>query len=425
MNANVSEGMPWGKLCLGMLALCGFLLCATDAYASPASRYPKVNLAVGYEVDPDWPERPAEIEWKYMTSVALDAQGCVWMLCSLAPQVQVYTSDGAYVAGWGDGRFKNPHHLTIDTDNHLWITDYGRHVVEKFNQKGELLLTLGTVDEKGDDESHFNMPTAAVVTPAGDVFVTDGYGNNRVVHFDATGKFVKAWGTVGVEAGQLSQPHSIAVDSKGRLYVGERNNCRVQVFDQDGRSLAQWRNLMNPWGIWITPGDEVYVCGSSPKRWGAHSNLGNPPTDQLVMKLDTSGRVLELWTFPLVTEEGTLVPGEIDWIHGIAVDADGNVFVAATGSDNVFKITPSGDITQIIDSTGDGAGHGLEAPRWIAVDAADNVYVTGYASNNVFKISPSGDITQIIDAIGDGAGNVLDYPANVTMDATGNAYVTG
>ena len=324
--ALLEAAMPCAGAALVVTAVT-MAACGTRASASPQAPYPKVNLAVGYEVDPDWPKRPAESQWRYMTSVALDSKERVWLLGALDPQVQVYTTDGTYVRGWGEGRFKNPHHLLVDHEDNVWITDFGRHVVEKFSPDGELLLTLGTPEESGEDETHFGRPTAAVVSPNGDVFVTDGYTNNRVVHFNAAGEFIKTWGKLGVGAGELSQPHAIALDSKGRLYVGERNNCRIQVFDQDGNSLAQWRNLVNPWGIWITPGDEVYVCGSSPKRWGSHSNLGNPPTDQLVMNLDTTGRVLELWTFPLA-EEGKLIPGQIDWIHGIAVDSQGNLYLS-------------------------------------------------------------------------------------------------
>ncbi|MBN1344713.1 MAG: hypothetical protein JXQ73_18620 [Phycisphaerae bacterium] len=294
--------------------------------ATPASRYPKINLAVGYQADPTWPAKSPDCAWRYVTGLAVDAKDRVWTLNAVKPQVRVYATDGKFLFAWSQPQFKNPHHVTIDPKGDVWITDYGNQVVQKFSPKGDLLLTLGTLNERGDDAKHFNMPTAAVVTPAGDVFVTDGYGNNRVVHFDAQGRFVNTWGTLGVKTGQLSQPHAIAIDSKGRLYVGERNNCRIQIFDQSGKSLGQWRNLCNPWGIWITPKDEVYVCGSSPKRWGAHGNLGNPPTDQLVMKLDTTGRVLELWTFPLADPDN-LKPGEIDWIHAIAVDAKGDLYL--------------------------------------------------------------------------------------------------
>ena len=319
MNPLVRSRRCVWLLMLGALWAAGSVRPAEGAY-------PKISLAVGYQVDPSWPQRPAEFRWRYVTSVAVDKEDRVWMLNEREPQVQVYSTDGKLLEAWRGLGFRAPHSIRIDAQGNVWIVDYRCQVVRKFTPQGKLLLTLGTLDRPGQDATHFNGPTDVAVTPHGEVFVTDGYGNNRIVHFDARGKFLKTWGKLGVEAGELSQPHSIALDSRGRLYVGERNNCRIQVFDQDGKSLAQWRNLVNPWGIWITPRDEILVCGSSPKRWGRTHNLGNPPTDQLVFKFNTEGRALELWTFPLA-QPGKLIPGEIDWIHGIAADSAGNLYL--------------------------------------------------------------------------------------------------
>ena len=290
-----------------------------------AAGYPKINLAIGYEVDPNWPDKPADITWRYMTGVAVDKKDRVWTFNALEPQVQVYDVSGKFLFSWGKGHFVMPHFIRIDHEGNVWTADFRKHVIQKFTQDGKLLLTLGTPGKPGNDETHLSGPTDRAISPTnGDVFVTDGYGNNRILHYNAKGKLIKTWGGLGVEAGQLSQPHSIVMDSKGRLYVAERNNCRIQVFDQNGKSLAQWRNLVNPWGLWITPDDRIYVSGSSPKRWTSLGNLGNPPTDQLMMVLNTDGRVLQLWTFPLVQDEKQ-VPGHLDWIHGNAVDAKGNV----------------------------------------------------------------------------------------------------
>jgi len=289
--------------------------------------YPKINLAVGYEVDPDWPRKPSNISWRYMTGVAVDNEEQVWTLNAIDPPVQVYDRSGKLTKTWGDGLFKGPHYLRIDQEGNIWIADYIRHVVRKFTPDGEVLLTLGTMDEPGDDEAHLNRPTDMAISPNGDVFVTDGYGNNRIVHYDAQGRFVKTWGKLGVDSGDLSQPHSIALDSQGRLYVAERNNARIQLFDQEGNSLGQWRHLINPWGIWISPQDEIYVCGSAPARWTERGNLGNPPTDQLLLKFDTTGRVLELSVFPMV-QDGKMEAGKLDWVHGIAVDSEGNLYLS-------------------------------------------------------------------------------------------------
>src|SRR5438128_2304213 len=134
----------------------------------------------------------------------------------------------------------------------------------------------------GRDQSHFNKPTDMAVTAAGDVFVSDGYGNNRIVHFDKHGKFIREWGELGHKPGQFSIPHAIAVDSKGRLYVADRNNVRVQVFDQSGTLLDVWNNLLVPWGLYITKNDDIWACGSSPMQWRPDdNNLGVPPKDQV------------------------------------------------------------------------------------------------------------------------------------------------
>lgn len=290
-------------------------------------QYPKVNLAVGYEVQADWPKRPENIKWRYVTGVAVDKNDNVWIINAQDPPVQVYDREGNFLDAWGTGQFVLPHFLRIDHEGNVWAADFRHHTVRKFTPKGELLLTLGVPNEAGDDERHLNGPTDMAITPSGEIFVTDGYGNNRILHFSADGKLIKTWGGLGVNAGQLSQPHSIVVDSKGLLYVAERNNCRIQVFDQNGNSLAQWRNLVNPWGLCLTGEDELFVCGSSPKRWTELGNLGNPPTDQLVFKLSTQGVAQELWTFPLC-RPGEQLPGHLDWVHGIGVDSQGDLYLS-------------------------------------------------------------------------------------------------
>ena len=298
----------------------------TIADAPGRLRYPKVNLAAGYAVDPAWPKRPDGLKWRYMTGIAVDSDDQIWTLNALDPPVQVYNQRGELVTSWGTGLFKSPHFIRIDREGNVWAADYGRHIVRKFSPAGEVLLTLGVPDEPGDDEAHLNMPTDMAFASNGDVYVTDGYGNNRVMRYDAQGVFKQTWGGLGTGPGQLSQPHAIAIDSDDRVYVCERNNCRVQVFGPDGRYLTQWRNIINPWGIWISPGDAVYICGSAPARWVNRGNLGNPPSDQMLVKFDTDGRVHEQWVFPMV-QQGKWTPGQLDWVHGIGLDSRGNLYL--------------------------------------------------------------------------------------------------
>jgi DNA-binding beta-propeller fold protein YncE len=231
------------------------------------------------------------------------------------------------VYSWGGGdAIGMAHHIEIDPKGNVWLADVGLHVVMQFTPEGKLLQTLGTRGEAGLDDDHFNMPTDMAITPKGDVFIADGYGNSRVVHYDARGRFVKAWGRRGDGPGEFNEPHAIAIDSTERIYVADRSNGRVQVFDQSGKFLDQWPNVVVPWGLWITPNDEIWVCGSTP---AAHRNptgeLGIPPRDQVFMRFDPSGRLLQMWAVPSGTNAHDK-PGELNWVHGIALDSKGNIY---------------------------------------------------------------------------------------------------
>ena len=203
--------------------------------------------------------------------------------------------------------------------------------MRKFTTDGRLLLSIGTPGVPGDDGTHFNMPTDIAVTAAGDLFISDGYGNSRVAHFDRTGRFVKAWGKKGSAPGEFNLPHTIVVDSKGRLYVGDRNNARVQVFEQSGAFVAEWRNVLSPWGLWMTPKDELWACGPS--------TSAIPPKDQVIVRFDTTGRVLEQWSPPLGAA-GQERPGELNWVHAIVADSAGNLFCTDIRGKRIQKFVP-------------------------------------------------------------------------------------
>lgn len=314
---------------LGAAAL-WFVSCAGAPAQEPAAPaapdYPHVTLSTWYEVDPAWPRKPADAAWGQTPGVAVDAHDHVWVYTRASPPVQVYDADGRFIRAWGDENIKTAHHIKIDGGGNVWVADLGNHVVMQFTPEGRLLRTLGVKGEAGADETHLNRPTDMAVAPDGDVFVTDGYGNNRVVHFDRNGKFVKAWGRLGTGPGEFSIPHAIARDSRGRLYVADRNNARVQVFDPDGRFLAEWRDLVVPWGLCVMPSDDIWVCGSSPMPWRKEDkNLGCPPKDQVFMRFNTEGKLLQQWTVPKGAD-GQEKPGECNWLHGMAVDSKGNIY---------------------------------------------------------------------------------------------------
>lgn len=304
---------------------------APSAEAAKLPDYPKVNLAASYEVVPGWPQRPAEAKPAAVPAISLDREGNVWIYTRANPVVQVYSPEGRYLRGWREEDPKTvPHGLKFDRDGNVWLVDCGLHVARKFTPEGKLLMTLGTLGVPGEDDKHLKAPTDITFTPDGDIFISDGYGNSRVVHFDKDGRYIKAWGTLGTGPGEFSLVHAIGSDSKGRLYVADRNNVRVQIFDREGKLLDTWANILVPWGFWISPADEIWVCGSSPMPWRVEPKypgapLGCPPKDQLFMKFNTEGRVLEHWTLPKGEDEKEQ-PGDVNWLHVIALDASGNVY---------------------------------------------------------------------------------------------------
>jgi DNA-binding beta-propeller fold protein YncE len=327
------------------LILLGVAAWSAAAATAATANYPRVNLATWYEVDSAWPQHPPEISWRDVPGIAVDAQDNVWIFTRTNPTVQKYSPGGRYLFGW---RSENPkaaaHGLRCDRDGNIWLTDVGLHVVRKHAPDGKVLLTLGVEGEWGEDSSHFNMPTDLTFAPNGDVFVADGYGNSRVVHFDKHGRFLNAWGTLGTKPGQFSIPHAIGCDSKGRVYVADRNNVRVQVFNTRGKLLDVWSEVLVPWGIWISPKDEIWVCGSSPMPWITHPKyptapLGCPPRDQLIVKFNGAGRALQLATFPK-GEDGQEKPGELNWLHCLAFDSKGNVFLGDIIGHRVQKFVP-------------------------------------------------------------------------------------
>ena len=241
--------------------------------------------------------------------------------------------------------FKNPHTVRFDSAGNLWIVDTRTQTVRRFSTDGKVLLTVGTPNEPGEDETHMNQPNDVAIAPNGDLYVSDGYGNNRVVVFDKNGKFIRAWGKLGGGQGEFSQPHSIVLDSKGRVYVADRNNSRIQVFDSKGKFLTEWKNIITPWALAITKTDEIYVCGSSPMLWSeippSQSYLATPPKDELFMKLDTEGRLKQLWVFPKGDK-----PGELNWAHSIAVAPDGSIYFAEVMAKRAQKFVPAGTLSQ-------------------------------------------------------------------------------
>jgi DNA-binding beta-propeller fold protein YncE len=251
-----------------------------------------------YRAGVHWGQLPAGRMWGSTASVIAAPDGTIWVTdrCGVSgsggttcggPNAQVdpvfqFDTSGRLLKSWGKGMFVSPHKLTIDRDGNLWMADNGGNQVFKLTQDGAVLMTLGKKGVAGSGPGEFDAPTEVAVAANGDIFVADGHtgggtavGNARVVKFNKDGKFLKSWGRKGMGPGEFDVPHTLALDSKGRLFVGDRQNNRIQIFDQEGNFIAQWFQFGRPSGIYIDPKtDTIYVADSESRD--ARNNAGLP-----------------------------------------------------------------------------------------------------------------------------------------------------
>jgi hypothetical protein len=224
-----------------------------------------------YRLVPHWGELTAPLAWGETPSISLDAGGRVFVFTRAeTPVIELDSASGRVLKSWGEKMFVWPHGLRIDRNGFLWITD-GRardgvgQQVFKYTRDGQLVMTLGTKGVSGSGPDTFNSPTDVAVAANGDIFVSDGHVNSRIVKFSKDGTFIKAWGKRGDGPGEFNVPHTIFFDSRGRLFVGDRSNKRIQIFDQDGAFLDQWTQFGSPSGIFIAPDDTLYVVDYNDK----------------------------------------------------------------------------------------------------------------------------------------------------------------
>jgi DNA-binding beta-propeller fold protein YncE len=317
-----------------------FLTFAVTALAAglAAQTAPRNDLPQPYRTTRDWAHPPDGVPWAAVTAVEPAPDGSIYVVhrcrdnsCAgrSEPPILKFDSHGRLLASWGAGMFNFPHGATVDRAGNLWVTDAraengkGNQVFE-FSPEGKVLMTLGTAGATGSAPGLFDQPTDVVVAPNGDIFVTDSHRNgtnNRVVKFDRRGTFVKAWGRKGSGHGELSEPHTIAIDSRGRLFVGDRENNRIQIFDQNGTFIDEWRQFGRPSGIFITADDRIYVTDSeSGPDTGAHELTGIKKGIRIGSARD--GRVSAF------IEDAESTSPDHSGAEGVGVDRDGNVYGA-------------------------------------------------------------------------------------------------
>lgn len=284
-----------------------------------------------YRVVHGWPLLPEGYILGQATGVAVDSRNNVYVfhragrewtepfpkLPISAPTIAVFDGTlGIPLASWGKDFFIMPHGLTIDGSDNVWVTDVGRHQVFKFTHDGRLLLTVGTAGVPGADSTHFNLPTDIAVLSDGSFYVSDGYANSRVIKFSPAGKFLFQWGTKGAGPGQFDLPHAITTDANGNVYVADRSNARVQVFDAKGEFLSEWKNskLGRPYSVAIGKTGDAFVVdgGDQPD---------SPPDRSRAFRLSLGGNIEK--TFGSFGN----YDGQFRLAHDIAVASDGSVYV--------------------------------------------------------------------------------------------------
>jgi DNA-binding beta-propeller fold protein YncE len=254
----------------------------------------RVAIRFGLEAGaagPSWKPMPEGLVFGRVSAVTTDAQNNVYVLhrgANMDPVV-VFDAAGNYVKSWGKGMFTNGHGLRADREGNIWATDNANQQVYKFTPDGKLLQTWGKKGVTGNDESTFGRPTDIAWDSQGNTYIADGYLNGRVVKLDRAGRYVTSWGTRGHGPGQFYVVHSIAIDSRDRIYISDRENNRIQIFDTQGKLLKIWTHLGSTQGIFITPQDELWVLTF-------RNNVENIMYDTLagrLMKLDLeSGKIL-------------------------------------------------------------------------------------------------------------------------------------
>ncbi len=276
--------------------------------------------------------------WGATAGVGIAPNGHIWAYdrcganscagSNLAPILE-FDLSGKVLKSFGAGMFVFPHGLYVDKGGNVWVTDgQGKdgkgHQVFKFSPDGKVLLTLGKAGVAGEGPDTFNRPTDVAVAANGDIFVSDGHGgdsNARIVKFSKDGKFIKTWGKKGSGPGEFNLPHSLAFDSKGRLFVADRENNRLQIFDQDGKFIAEWKQFSRPSGVFIDKNDVLFVADSE------SNSLRNSAFKRGIrVGSAKDGSVTAFIPDPEPDPDHAISAAE-----GVAADAMGNIYGAEVG----------------------------------------------------------------------------------------------
>ena len=277
-----------------------------------------------YEVAEGWGKLPDGWSFKEAAAVGVDSKDNVYVFNRGEHPVIIFDREGNFLSSWGEGVFPRAHGVTMGPDDTIFLTDDGDHTMRHCTLDGKVLMTLGISGKPAPFMSGdpFNRCTHLAIDPSnGDFFISDGYGNARVHKYSPDGKLLLSWGESGTGPGQFNIAHNIATDKDGWVYVADRENQRMQVFDRNGKFETQWINMAKPCGLFIDQSSELVYVGELGVAIGPNSQAyGLGPR---VSIMDTKGNTLaRLGDGP----EG-INPGQFTAPHGVCVDSHGDIYV--------------------------------------------------------------------------------------------------
>jgi streptogramin lyase len=267
-----------------------------------------------WTTDATWPPVPNSVRFYRPASVTVDAQGRILIFHRGEPPLLRFERDGRLEKAWGEGMFQMAHGLKIAPDQTIWVTDSRRNIIVQYSPEGKQLRVMGVPDKAGSDETHFNGVADLAFQPNGDFYVADGYRNSRIVKFSRDGKYLFEWGKKGTGPGEFNLPHAVALDSKGRVFVGDRENARIQIFTPEGKYITEWRHG-KAFGLALTANDEVWMTDARADR---------------VVKINQKGELVDSFDMPVKHPEA-------EGPHMIAIDRDGGLLVTETSRTIVRK----------------------------------------------------------------------------------------
>jgi DNA-binding beta-propeller fold protein YncE len=268
-----------------------------------------------YERVDGWAKLPEYFDLNDPVDIAVDSRDRVYVGSRGNHPILIFNPDGSFVSCWGEGYFFDPHGLYVGSDDTLYIADSRTHVVEKRTLGGELLMTIGTRFRAMPImlRAPFNQPTGVVLGPEGDLYVTDGYGNFLVHKFSPDGKLLKTWGEHGKSGGQFELPHKLDIDDQGQLYICDRNNDRVQIFNLEGEFVGMWTDCHWP--------QDISIDRKNGLAYLVESHMHGTFKPRVTVR-DLQGNTLS--EFGGYEHEGQ---GVLENSHTICVDSHGDIYI--------------------------------------------------------------------------------------------------